>query len=48
MEITEGNLCSRYSNVNYGAWHFHILCLVLLFLISLPMDEKKLERSLVS
>ena len=43
-------LCSRYKNVNYGAWMFSNLCFVLLLrlvgsLVPISINEKKLKRS---
>ena len=46
-------LCSRYNNVNYGAWHVYkrlfgcsvATCRLACFEISLSINEKKLEKS---
>ena len=46
-------LCSRYNNINYSTWHVYkplfgssvATCRLAYSEISLPINEKKLERS---
>ena len=51
--VEDFRLCSRYNNINYGAWHVHkplfgcsvATCWLACFEIPLSINEKKLEES---